>query len=48
MMAVIGFVIAAILSIVVVQNIEGKSGDQAITPPDPLVATPEKAAEQNL
>ncbi|TCQ09976.1 hypothetical protein C8J34_102377 [Rhizobium sp. PP-F2F-G36] len=47
MLGVFGFVIAAILSVVVVQRLEGKSGDQSITPPDPLVVAPEKAAEQN-
>lgn len=47
MLGVFGFVIAAILSVVVVQRLEGKSGDQSITPPDPLVVAPEKAAKQN-
>ncbi|WP_175386344.1 hypothetical protein [Rhizobium sp. 9140] len=47
MLGVFGFVIAAILSVVFVQRLEGKSGDQSITSPDPLVVAPEKAAEQN-
>lgn len=47
MLGVFGFMIAAILSVVVVQRLEGKSGSQSTTPPDPLVVAPEKAAEQS-
>lgn len=47
MLGVIGFVVAAILSVIVVQHFEGSSGDRSTTPPDPLVVAPEKAAEQN-
>ncbi|WP_156379746.1 MULTISPECIES: hypothetical protein [unclassified Rhizobium] len=47
MLGVIGFVVAAILSVVVVQQLEGKSGDRSTTPPDPLVVAPDKAAEQS-
>lgn len=47
MLGVFGFIIAAILSVVVVQRLEGKSGSQSTTPPDPLVVAPEKAAEQS-
>jgi hypothetical protein len=43
MLGVFGFIIAAILSIVVVQNLQGGSGDQTTTPPQPVTTTPGNA-----
>ncbi len=37
-------VIAAVLSVVVVQRFDAESGAANQTPPDPLVTTPERAA----
>lgn len=44
--AVIAFIVGSILSILVVQYFSPDKSAQSTTPPDPLVVTPENAAEQ--
>ena len=44
MIAMFGLVIAAVLSVLIVQQFDSESSDGR-TPPDPLVTTPEKAAQ---
>lgn len=46
MIAVIGFVVGSILSVLVVQHFAPDENTKSTTPPDPLVVDPENAAEE--
>ena len=46
MLAVLGVVIGAILSILVVEHFDQDAGSRSTQPPDPLVVAPENAAEE--
>ncbi len=46
MIAVIGFIVGSILSVLVVQHFAPDESTKNTTPPDPLVVAPEDAAEQ--
>lgn len=46
MIGVYGLVIGAILSILVVQYVAPDDSSKSTTPPDPLVVTPEDAAQE--
>lgn len=46
MIAMFGLVIAAILSVLVVQQFDTESSPSKLTPPDPLVTTPEREARE--
>lgn len=46
MIAVFGVVIGSILSILIVQHFDQDGGSRSTQPPDPLVVTPEHAAEE--
>jgi hypothetical protein len=46
MVAVIGFVVGSILSVLVVQHYAPDESTKNTTPPDPLVVSPENAAEE--
>jgi hypothetical protein len=46
MMGVFGLVIGAILSILVVQYFDPDDSAKSTTPPNPLVVSPDKAAEE--
>ncbi|MEA3534587.1 hypothetical protein [Rhizobium sp. CC-YZS058] len=46
MIAIFGLVIAAILSVLVVQQFDTESSPSKLTPPDPLVTTPEREARE--
>jgi len=46
MIAVIGFIVGSILSVLVVQHFAPDEIAKNTTPPDPLVVAPEDAAEQ--
>lgn len=46
MIGVFGLVIGAILSILVVQFFDPDDSAKSTTPPDPLIVTPENAAEE--
>lgn len=46
MFGVFGIVVGSILSILVVQHFDQDGGSRSTQPPDPLVVTPENAAEK--
>ncbi|SEL66481.1 hypothetical protein [Xaviernesmea oryzae] len=46
MIALLGFVVAAILSILVIQRFDSGGKAKDTQPPTPLTTTPEKAAEE--
>lgn len=46
MIAVISFVVGSILSILVVQYFAPDDSAKSTTPPDPLIVSPDKAAEE--
>jgi hypothetical protein len=46
LIAVLAFVVGSILSILVVQYFAPDKSAKSTTPPDPLVVTPENAAEE--